>query len=206
MTRQELYKQADRYKEKIAAHQSTDCMETQPSQTVAYSYMYTLAKEKEIQITEALLKKFHELVLEEKDLKEEAGNYRNIIIKEPGIRHTPPAPAELAHLMSHFIGQMQISRQMFHPIEFAAICHKRVLEICPFKEGNKEVAMLVMNLILAHHGYEIIPSFTAQEGDYLSTLEAAQHPSSPDIDSFISFIAQCVVKIEEDKCNRLGIA
>lgn len=206
MTRQELYKQADRYKEKIAANPSKDCMEAETSQTAAYSYMYALAKEKEIQITEALLKKFHELVLEEKGLMEEAGRYRNIMIKEISTSHTPPAPDELEHLMSHFIGQMQISRQMFHPIEFAAICHKRVLEISPFKEGNEEIAMLVMNLILAHHGYETIPSFKAQEDDYLNTLEAAQHPSSPDIDSFISFIAQYVVRIEEEKCKKLGIA
>ena len=206
MTRQELYKQADVYKEKIAANQLIDHMDSEVSEGSVYSYLYTLAKEKEIQITEELLKKFHELVLEEKGLAEEAGSYRKIMIKGIGTRHMPPAPEELEHLMSHFIGQMQISRQMFHPIEFAAICHKRVMEICPFKEGNEEVAMLVMNLILVHHGYGMIKSFKNQEDDYLRTLEAAQHPSSPDIDSFIEFIARCVVKVEEEECKKLGIA
>lgn len=203
MTRQELYRKADEYKEKIGTSHSMSSEQADVSK--AYSYILSLAKEKEIQITEALLKKFHELALEEKGLEEEMGSYRTIAIQETGTSHIPPAPDELEHLMKHFISQMQISRQMFHPIEFAAICHKRVMEICPFKEGNQELAMFVMNLILAHHGYEIITSFKAQEAEYLSTLVAAQHPSSPDIDSFISFIAEYVVKIEEEKCKTLGV-
>ena len=206
MTRQELYRQADAYKEKIAANKCQVDMEIKTSKKGVYDYMYTLAKEKEIQITEALLKKFHKLVLEEKGQIEGVGSYRNIMIKGSGTRFAPPAPDELEHLMSHFISQMQVSRQMFHPIEFAAICHKRIMEICPFKEGNEEVAMLVMNLILVHHGYERIISFKMQEKEYLSTLEAAQHPSSPDIDGFIYFIAQCVVKVEKEKCSGLGVA
>ncbi len=204
MTRQELYRQADAYKEKIIANKSQTGMEMGTSEKGVYGYMYTLAKEKEVQITEVLLKKFHELILEEMGLIEEAGNYRSIMIKGRSTRFSPPAPDELEHLMSHFISQMQISRQMFHPIEFAAICHKRILEICPFKEYNEEVAMAVMNLILVHQGYEMITSFKDQEGEYLRTLELAQHPSSPDIDGFIYFIAQCVVKVEKEKCSRLG--
>lgn len=202
MTRQELYRKADEYKEKIVTSHMT--ISEQADVSKAYSYILSLAKEKEIQITEALLKKFHELALEEKGLKEESGRYRTIAIQNIETSHMPPVPEELEHLMKHFISQMQISRQMFHPIEFAAICHKRVMEIHPFKEGNKEVAMLVMNLILAHHGYEMITSFKAEEAEYLRTLVAAQHPSSPDIDSFINFVAQKVVQLEEEKYKTLG--
>lgn len=202
MTRQELYKQADQYKETLAAHKAIGYME---AEAIANGYMYTLSKEKEIQITEALLKKFHEFVLKEKGITEAAGSYRTESIKATSTGHIPPAPEELERLMGHFISQMQISRQMFHPIEFAAICHKRILELYPFEEGNEEVAMLVMNLILAHHGYTILPSFKGQEAEYLRTLKAAQHPSSPDIDGFIYFIAQCVVNRQEEACKKFGV-
>ena len=203
MTRQELYKQADGYKAQQVASKWRARMETKESQTLAYREMYTLAKEKDLQITEALLKKFHEFVLEEKGLKEEVGTYRKESIEATRTGHIPPAPEELERLIGHFISQMQISRQMFHPIEFAAICHKRILELCPFKEGNEEVAMLIMNLILAHHGYAVLPNFEGQEAEYLKTLKAAQHPSSLDIDGFIYFIAQCVVKKQEEQEKEL---
>lgn len=203
MTRQELYRQAEEYKEKLGVMKSQIDRETSPSKSGISGYIQSLGKEKEIQITEGLLKKIHELILKEKGLIEEGGNYRDIMIKGINPRFPLPKPHELEHLMSHFISQMKISRQMFHPIEFAAICHKRILEICPFKERNEEVAMWVMNLILVHEGYEMITSFKEQE-EYLKVLEAAQHPSSPDIDSFIYFIAQCVVKVEQEKYSSLS--
>ena len=211
MTRQELLKVAEAYKEKIAIYQENTkenvkaVMLPAGATQRAYEVILELAEKGEMDITEVLLKKLHALCNETtiSDNDKDYEGYRTINIQPEWTKYTPPAPEELEHLMSHFIGQMQISRQMFHPIEFAAICHKRVMEICPFKEGNEEVAMLLMNLILVHHGYEMITSFKAQEENYLSTLEAAQHPSHPDIDRFITFIAQCVVKIEEEKCKQL---
>ena len=107
----------------------------------------------------------------------------------------PPKASELQRLIGHFISQLQISRQMFHPIEYATICHKRILELYPFEDKNEEVAFLVLNVLLAQVGFKPIVMSEEKRIQYLKLLKAAQHPSHPDIDGLITFIAKCEVEM-----------
>ena len=45
---------------------------------------------------------------------------------------SPPAPDEVPHLMAHLVDQLSSSRTTLHPIELAAMAHKRLVDIHPF--------------------------------------------------------------------------
>lgn len=179
MTRQELFNLADSYK----------------SQKTSVKFI-EICIEKDELLTEALLEQIHKYL---------GGNglYRIHSVKSSRGDGFLPGGAELKRLMGHFMSQLQISKQMFHPIEYAAICHKRLLELSPFEDRNEEVAFMVMNLLLVQAGYKAIAISKAQETEYKSKLSAAQHPSQPEIDEFIAFIAECEVEAQK-KSIQLG--
>lgn len=154
---------------------------------VAYDYIKEMAEKRTFEITEEMVKKVAAYL----DEANQTG-YRTDKIK-PLETHTPPAPEELDHFMGHFIGQMQMSKKMFHPIEFAALVHKRIMDIRPFKEKNREIAMLITNFIFQSEGYPMIWIPDEMKQRYEDILKKAQHPSSPQIDDWLSFIAERVV-------------
>lgn len=170
MTRQELYKMVDAGR--IA---------------INHNCLFDLQTDSKKMLTEESLKEMHQLL-------GGTGQYRTGDFKSKPIGIKPPKASELARLMGHFISQLQISRQMFHPIEYAAICHKRILELYPFEDKNEEVAFLVLNILLIQAGYQSITLEETQKPEYIQKLQLAQHPSHPDIDGFITFIAECEIK------------
>lgn len=170
MTRQELFRAAD------------ECMKAKGKQA-----LFALEADEKAMLTEESLKHMHQVL-------GGTGCYRIGELNCEPIGIKPPEASELQRLMGHFISQLQISRQMFHPIEYSAICHKRILELYPFEDKNEEVAFLVLNILLSQAGYESITIDEENKEKYIKLLNAAQHPSHPDIDTFITFIAECVVK------------
>lgn len=179
MTRRELYKLADAHR----TENNQNCL-------VAFQ------TDSNTMLTEESLKEMHKLL-------GGTGVYRTGDLQSKPIGIMPPEAGELPRLMGHFISQLQISRQMFHPIEYATICHKRILELYPFKDKNEEVAFLVLNVLLMQGGYQSITIEETQRVQYISKLQKAQHPSHPDIDGFITFITECEVKAQGynmDKC------
>lgn len=171
---------------------------------LAYDYMLSMARTGQLDITEDIIKKLHYLFYHKLD-QEEAGQYRKIQVYISGTEYLPPKAEEVPHLMEHFINQMQSSRRLMHPIEFAAICHKRLVDIHPFKDGNGRTARLLMNLILVNEGYGISSIPPVLRNDYINALILSQRENNPDIDTFIEFIAECVIETERDYCRLLRI-
>lgn len=58
--------------------------------------------------------------------------------------------------MKHLADQIHSSRSTLHPIELAAMAHKRLVDIHPFVDGNGRTARLLMNLILVNVGYGVV--------------------------------------------------
>lgn len=174
MTRQELFNLADTYKtHKTSVH-----------------FLEANLGEEDV-LTEELLEKIHKNI-------GGTGSYREGTLKAQDEQQSHlPEGAELKRLMGHFMSQLQISKQMFHPIEYAAICHKRLLELCPFEDRNEEVAFIIMNALLIQAGYKAIVIDSRQQASYEKKLKAAQHPSQPEIDEFIAFIAECEVAMQK---------
>ena len=170
----------------------------------AYDYMISLARTVKLEITEDIIKHLHFLFYNKVDM-EEAGQYRKIQIYLSGTEYLPPIPEDVLHLMKHFINEMDSFKQRMHPIEFAAICHKRLVDIHPFKDGNGRTARLLMNLILVNAGYGITSIPPVLRNEYISALMASQRENNPDIDTFNNFIVECVIETERDYCRLLRI-
>ncbi len=170
----------------------------------AYDYMLAMARTEQLDITEDIIKKLHYLFYHKLD-HEEAGQYRKNQVYLSGTEYLPPKAEEVSHLMEHFINQMQSSRRFIHPIEFAAICHKRLVDIHPFKDGNGRTARLLMNLILENTGYGITSIPPALKNEYINALILSQRENNPNIDTLIEFIVECVIETERDYCRLLRI-
>ncbi|MBE6024189.1 MAG: hypothetical protein E7231_13505 [Cellulosilyticum sp.] len=171
MTRQECFKLVDELK-----------------MTQEKQMLFPLEIDEKLMLTEEGLKQMHQVL-------GGTGKYRTGSLTVEPIGIMPPEASELERLMGHFISQLQISKQMFHPIEYATICHKRILELYPFEDKNEEVAFLVLNILLSQAGLKPVRMSDNQKGEYIKLLRAAQHPSHPDIDSLITFIARYEVEM-----------
>lgn len=170
----------------------------------AYDYMLTIARAEELELTEVIIKRLHYLCYDGMEQRA-AGQYRELQEEVTGMEFLPPKPEDIPHFMGHFINQMQTSKRLMHPIEYAAICHKRLLEIHPFKEGNERTARLLMNLILENAGYGITLLPLERRAEYNKALVLSQRKNIPDIDPLITIILECVIESEKEYCKILGI-
>ncbi len=125
---------------------------------------------------------------------QEAGVYRTVNAYITGSKFPLPHPGQLELLMQKLIVELDELRPRLHPVEFAALAHKKFVFIHPFVDGNGRVARLLMNLILLQSGYTItlIPPVT--RATYIQSLEKA-HTNDAD---FTKFIANMVKETQQD--------
>jgi hypothetical protein len=123
------------------------------------------------------------------------GAYRTEDLLPDGPHHNPPKASDLNHFMGHFINQMKTSRIMFHPIEFAAIAYKRLLDISPFAAQNEQTAALYLNLLLSVSGYPILPLPSTLGEEYSAAMEKAREMPFPDTDPLVSLILSSMEEI-----------
>lgn len=149
----------------------------------AYDLLFRLAKHKDI--TEANVKELHRLFYYRID-EDQARKYRKQKIIITGTTCIPPAPEQIPDLMKSFVAGIPDDRSKHHPVEFAAILHRKFVTIHPFVYGNERAARLLMNLALLQAGYPvaIIPPVLRRE--YLDTLN---NNHKGDFKPFNNFIA-----------------
>lgn len=156
-----------------------------------YDYMLALAEKPEMDITEDEIIRLHKLFYQKID-SGRAGRYRIAPASHEGF--TAPDFEEVPRFTSHLIDQINSSKTTLHPIELAAMVHKRLLDIQPFDGGNLQIATLVMNLILIHSGYGVISIPPALHKEYQTTLSASRRLY--DMEPFSKLIAECVIEAE----------
>ncbi|HIU75694.1 MAG TPA: Fic family protein [Candidatus Pelethocola excrementipullorum] len=156
-----------------------------------YDYMLELAEKPEMDITEDEIIRLHKLFYQKID-SGRAGRYRITPSSHEGF--TAPDFEEVPRFTSHLIDQINSSKTTLHPIELAAMVHKRLLDIQPFDGGNLQIATLVMNLILIHNGYGVVSIPPALHKDYLTNLSASRRLY--DMEPFSILIAKCVIEAE----------
>lgn len=173
-----------------------DCYEA-TGHAKAYDWMLTIAREKDLTITEATIQKLHKLFYGGIDA-DAAGVYRGHQVFITGTDYLPPAPEAVPAQMASFVSEFWKLQKTLHPVELAAFSHRRLVDIHPFVDGNGRTARLLMNLILVHSGYCVISIPPVLRLEYIHALQAAQRAHAPSDELFVRLICECELEAQKD--------
>jgi len=160
----------------------------------AYDLLCKLAKKRNI--TEQDILNLHRLFYYRID-QENAGNYRKVKVFISGTDFVPPLPTKVPELMKNFAKQIPTLKEEKHPVEYAALLHKDLVEIHPFVDGNGRAARLLMNLALLQYGYPITIIPPVLRNDYITAIKQTQ-TETKDNTPFINFISCMVYESQKD--------
>lgn len=160
--------------------------------------MFTLLGNYQISVKDALT--MHRLFLKDINLPF-AGKYRTDPVLITGSKYPVCKVKEIETEMKALFQWVASERKNYHPVEFAALFHKRFVFIHPFIDGNGRISRLLMNTALLQDGYmfALIPPILRQE--YIMLLEQAHANDQP----FIDFIAERVLESEKEIMRLLHI-
>ncbi len=113
------------------------------------------------------------------------GEYKtrpNSVITVTGELFEYASPEETRAFMTDLVKWYNEAEQttQFHPVELAALLHYRYIRIHPFEDGNGRIARLLVNYVLARHGYPMIIIQSADKQNYLGTLRKCDIASGLD--------------------------
>lgn len=180
-----------------------DCYEA-TGHAKAYDYMLTLARSDDFQLTEDVILRLHQLFYHAVD-EAGAGKYRTEQVFLTGTEYLPPTAAEVPKQMQAFVAELNLKRNLMHPVHLAAYAHRRLVDIHPFLDGNGRTARLLMNLILINAGYCVVSIPPVLRHDYITALQKAQRATSPDEIPFLQLIAECELEAQKDYCRMFRI-
>lgn len=128
------------------------------------------------------------------------------------LREDYTVPEETASLMSDLVDWYNAAEQegKLTPVELAALFHYRYIRIHPFEDGNGRIARLMVNYIMARHGWPMIVIRNRKKAEYLEALHRSDqkigkvpadgaHATIGKITSFLAFFRQTVC--EEMQCE-----
>lgn len=163
-------------------------LEEMKAHNVGLKMVIEEAKAEDKPLTETFIRQVHKILLREdyevhrqlpngivSSYTVHAGCYKtrpNSVITRTGERFEYASPEETPALMTDLLTwyNEEASKSVLSPIELAALFHYRYIRIHPFEDGNGRIARLMVNFILARHGYPmvVVPSKTKEV--YLNTL------------------------------------
>lgn len=137
-----------------------------------------------------------------------AGQYKtrpNSVITRYGDRFEYASPEETPALMADLVDWYNEEEQKGNltPFELATLFHYRYIRIHPFEDGNGRIARLMVNYILARHGYPMIVVRSRNKSEYLESLHRADleagtapydgsHATLQEIESFAKYFIQLI--------------
>lgn len=137
-----------------------------------------------------------------------AGRYKtrpNSVITRYGDRFEYASPEETPALMTDLVDWYNKAEAEgeLSPVELAAIFHYRYIRIHPFEDGNGRIARLMVNYILARHGWPMIVVRSRDKSDYIEALHqsdvevgptpsAGAHASLMSIRHFYKFFSKLI--------------
>ena len=164
----------------------------------AYDYMFTLLESKEIREEDILY--LHKLFYQNID-ENFAGRYRDIPVFITGSNYPVTKVENIQGEIEDLCKWIKTERKNYHPVEFAALFHKKFVFIHPFKDGNGRVARLLMNTALIQDGYLPALILPILRSDYIALLEKAHEDDRP----FIKFIAERELESQKDFLRLLQV-
>lgn len=104
-----------------------------------------------------------------------AGAYKtrpNSVITRYGDRFEYASPEETPSMMSDLVDWYNDAEKSgeYSPVQLAALFHYRYIRIHPFEDGNGRVARLMVNYILARHGWPMLVVRSRDKQEYLKAL------------------------------------
>ena len=104
-----------------------------------------------------------------------AGRYKtrpNSVVTRYGDRFEYASPEETPALMSDLVDWYNDAERsgQYSPVELAALFHYRYIRIHPFEDGNGRIARLMVNYILARHGWPMIVVRSRDKHKYIEAL------------------------------------
>lgn len=113
-----------------------------------------------------------------------AGRYKtrpNSVITRYGDRFDYASPEETAALMTDFVDWYNEAESSgkYSPVDLAALFHYRYIRIHPFEDGNGRIARLMVNYILARHGWPMIVVRNRLKSEYLEALHQSDVEVGP---------------------------
>ena len=107
-----------------------------------------------------------------------AGQYKtrpNSVITRYGDRFEYASPEETPALMAGLVDWYNQAEQegALTPAEHAIMFHYRYIRIHPFEDGNGRIARMMVNYILARHGYPMVVVRSRSKKEYLEALHRA---------------------------------
>ncbi|GAB6393684.1 MAG: cell division protein Fic [Treponematales bacterium] len=165
----------------------------------AYDYMSSLINSKNI--TEENIKQCHHLFSRNIPGFERPGDYRASQVFISGSQKSFPKPGEVPAKMKQFVAWLNTERGRYHPVQYAAEAHRRLVNIHPFSDGNGRVSRLVMNTILFQDRYfpVSIPVLTKQ--NYYNALENTGNPAV-----FQNYIAGLELQTVKDLMRHMRVS
>lgn len=164
----------------------------------SYDFMFSLLKKKSLDQDDILtLHKLFYLKIDDKN----AGNYRTEDVYISGSKFPVSDYKKIKTDMNDFMQWYNLSQCNYHPVEFAALAHKKFIFIHPFIDGNGRTARLLMNLTLLRNGYEVAVISPVIRQKYIDALEKAHYD---DLD-FKLIIAESVYETQLDMCRFIHI-
>lgn len=190
-----------------------------------------VVQDKSMPLTQNFIRQLHKVLLREyytvsRDLSGggitsytvHAGQYKtrpNSVITRYGDRFEYASPEETPFLMTNLVDWYNAAERegTMSPVELAALFHYRYIRIHPFEDGNGRIARLMVNYILARHGWPMIVIRNRKKPEYLEALHRSDQkvgliPSDGanapigKITSFLAFFRKTVC--EELMCD-IGI-
>lgn len=188
---------------------------------VGLKMMATEAAVKEMPLTQSFIRALHKTLLREdytvyRELPGgvqtsyviHAGQYKtrpNSVITRYGDRFEYASPDETPALMTDLVNwyNEEEKKGKLSPTELAALFHYRYIRIHPFEDGNGRIARLMVNFILARHGYPMIVVRSRKKMEYLEALHATDlnvgfapsdgaHANITDIGPFLTYFNRLV--------------
>lgn len=180
-------------------------------------YIEEAWKQNKQKISEQMLRKIHELVVDKILSDNVSGQYRTkqVVIKDSKtgeVTFRPPEPEQLQYLVDQFLLWLnQTNKDELHPAIKAGISHYELVRIHPFLDGNGRVARAVATLILYSEGYDIRRFFALEEyydkdplTYYQHLQKAGQGDLTPWLEYFTKGIAEEFNKIKA-KIQKMSI-
>lgn len=139
-----------------------------------------------------------------------AGRYKtrpNSVITRYGDRFDYASPEETPALMTDLVAWYNEAEASggLTPVELAALFHYRYIRIHPFEDGNGRIARLMVNYILARHGWPMVVVRNKRKNEYIDALHetdvsvgpepsAGAHATLAQIGRFVKYFQSLVEK------------